>query len=34
MRIYHSSVDIEDTAEKSEDQTCIAAGTKNNSCLD
>ena len=34
MRLYHSSVDIEDTAEKAEDQTCIAAGTKNNRCLD
>ena len=34
MRIYHSSVDIEDTAEKTKDQTCIAAGTKNNRYLD
>ena len=27
-------VDIEDAAQKSKDQTCIATGTKNNGCFD
>ncbi len=27
-------VDIEDAAQESKDQTCIATGTKNNGCFD
>ena len=34
MRLYYSFVDIEDTAEKSKDKTCIATRTKNNRYLD
>ena len=31
---YSTAVDIEDTAEKSKDQSCISTGTENNSCSD
>ena len=31
---YSTAVDIEDTAKKSKDQSCISTGTENNSCAD
>ena len=31
---YSTAVDIEDTAKKSKDQSCISTGTENNSCSD